>query len=268
MIPRIPLRPGQVAVLTSALVAALTGSACSTSRAESDVGAPDTTTSTASAVRPSRLYIVGVDVSGSLTPTRRQEGRDLVNSLVGQLTFGDRLTIVETYRSRSDSAGQWTDDAPMARNANAPSGNEKRRLAQFQQRARMMAEGFFEPDPARPVLSTDILALLQRASDYAHSARDRRTTLLLVSDMLNATHTLNMEKAGGIPDAGWVADAKSQGRLPDLKGVCVVVAGADVSSPRGIAAREFWRRYLTASGAEFDPARYRTLIADAADVGC
>jgi hypothetical protein len=132
----------------------------------------------------------------------------------------------------------------------------------------MMAGGFFEPGPSGAATSTDLLAMLQRTADYAHGARGRRTTLLLVSDMLNATPELNMERAGGIPDARWVAQRKSEGRLPDLSGVCVVVAGADVASKRGAAARDFWRAYFTAAGARFQTQRYRTMIADAGEVVC
>ena len=57
------------------------------------------------------------------------------------------------------------------------------------------------PTKTRPVLSTDILALLQRASDYAHSAHERRTTLLLVSDMLNARKPVPPQAADeSLPD--------------------------------------------------------------------
>lgn len=132
----------------------------------------------------------------------------------------------------------------------------------------MMAGGFFQPPPGQPVMTTDLLAMLQRAADYAHGAGGRRTTLLLVSDMLNATAELNMERAGGVPDPAWIAQRQADGRVPDLRGVCVVVAGADVSSARGVAVRDFWRAYFEAAGADFDADRYRTLIADPGAVGC
>lgn len=213
-----------------------------------------------------RRYIVGVDVSSSQTPTRREEARALVNDLVGRLSFGDELAIVETYRAGSDSAGQWVTRAPPARRPNAPNANDRKQLARFRERTRNLADGFFTPDPAHPVNTTDLLGMLQRVSDYAREGRP--TTLLIVSDMLNSTPELNMERGRGVPEARWIATRKAQNRLPGLGGVCVFVSGADVASERGVRVREFWGQYFEAAGASLAAANYRTLIADAATLRC
>lgn len=256
---RFPNRPARLRRLV--YIVALAG--CGGGAAEAiPAGGPPSAAATAA-----RRYIVGVDVSSSQSPTRREEARTLVNGLIDQLSYGDELTLVETYRARSDAAGQWTTNAPAARNPVAPTSNDKRHLAQFRERVRTTAGAFFAPDPAHPVSSTDLLAMLGRAGDYARGGT-RPTTLLVVSDMLNSTPELNMERPGGIPNARWIAARKAEGTLPDLRGVCVVVAGADVASKRGAQVREFWRQFFTAAGASFDVARYRTMIADAADVGC
>lgn len=256
-----------IAVLV--LAACLAATACTSSRADSSAsGQREAADDDVARSDGGTHYVIGVDVSASQTPTRRQEGQELVHGVVGRMNFGDRITVVETYRARSDSAGQWSDSAPRARGPRPATQHERTRLQMFRQRARMMAGSFLAVDPSRPAMTTDILATVQRAADYAHAADGRRTTLLLISDMLNATGELDMERAGGIPGAGWVAERKAQGRLPDLRGVCVVVAGADVSSRRGVAAREFWERYFRATGGDFDVVRYRTMIADARDVAC
>ena len=111
-----------------------------------------------------------------------------------------------------------------------------------------------------------MLTTLYRAADYAKAANGRRTTLLLLSDMLNATRELNMERAGGVPDSAWIAARVGEGRVPDLRGVCVVVVGADVRTGTGVAVRRFWEGYLRAAGAEV--AEYRNMVSDAGEVGC
>ena len=66
----------------------------------------------------------------------------------------------------------------------------------------------------------------------------RRTTLVLLSDMVHAAGELNMARAANIPDDRWITERKQQSRLPDLTGICVIVAGADVSSTHGAKLRK------------------------------
>lgn len=254
------------------LVAASTGLlvfACSTpnghSGPTSSSGAPAVTVT---AGVPT-LYIVGVDVSDSFqTETRIEEARHLVEGLIGRMNYGDAIAIVETFRSGTDSVGSWTDSIPPLRRPNSPSTNERHRLAQFKVRASTIAASFVHPP--RPATSTDILALVQRASDYAKAAQlhGQKTTLLVVSDMMNYTPELRMTGLSSIPDENWVAARKAKGLIPNLQGVCVSVSGADVSSVRGIAVRNFWQSYFNATGANFSPERYRTLMIDPDQVAC
>jgi hypothetical protein len=50
--------------------------------------------------------------------------------------------------------------------------------------------------------------------------------------------------------------------------VCVVVAGADVSSARGAAIRDFWEKYFEAAGTRIAADNYRNMISDPSEVGC
>jgi hypothetical protein len=48
----------------------------------------------------------------------------------------------------------------------------------------------------------------------------------------------------------------------------VVVAGADVSSARGAAIRDFWEKYFEAAGTRIMADNYRNMISDPSEVGC
>jgi len=218
---------------------------------------------------PAHQYVIGVDISGSRTPTQLQEAGRLINGMIGRMQNGDRLVLVETYRANNDAARQFDDSIPPARRPDKPTGSDRKKVAYFQNSARIIAQGFVDPKRSKTIMSTDLLMTLQRAADYARSGGGRSTTLLLLSDMLNSTPELNMERAGGIPDSAWIAKLQVQGRMPDLRGVCVFAVGGDVRTSRGAAARRFWKAYLAAAGATYsDERNYRNMVADAAEVGC
>ena len=181
---------------------------------------------------------------------------------------GDRLVLVETYQSGTDAARQWDDSIPAQRSVDRPTPGDLKKAARFRSSAALIAQTFFDTTRSKEIRSTDLLATLRRAADYARAGRGRPTTLLLLSDMLNATPDLNMERAGGIPDSVWIARRKAEGRLPDLHGVCVFAVGGDVGSRRGVQAHAFWRAYFEAAGATYSDANYRNMVADAGEVRC
>jgi hypothetical protein len=223
--------------------------------------APRSTVSTAT------QYVVGIDISGSRTGPQLKEEEDVVLGLINRMTYGDRIVLVETYRSGLDSAGQWQDSIPVSRFAK-PSGGDKRRLDRFRMVATQMAGTFFDPDQSRKIMSTDLFHTLTRAADYARAGNGRKTTVVLLSDMLQSTREVNMERAGGIPSTVWINAMKSQQRLPDLAGVCVFVAGADPTTNHGALVRVFWSQYFKATGANLPPENYRNMVADPGAIRC
>ena len=213
-------------------------------------------------------YIVGIDISGSRTATQMAEARALLAGLINQLENGDRLVLIETYQGGTDSARQWDDSIPMARKAGRPTAGERKKVERFRSSAAMIAATFFDSTRSKQIMTTDILTTIQRSADYASGGKGRKTTLLLLSDMLNATRELNMERAGGIPDSSWIATRKNEGRIPNLLGVCVVAVGGDVASAQGARARAFWRQYFDTAGATLTERSYRNMISDASEVSC
>ncbi len=246
--------PTRAAALAGAALLVLAASACR--EAEADPPAAGT------------QYIVGIDISGSRTPTQLREAQELLVGVVGRLENGDRLVLVETYQTGTDAARQWDGAIAPPRRAGRLTAGERKKAERFRSSAAMVARTFFDTTRSRQIRSTDLLATLRRASDYAKAGTGRPTTVLLLSDMLNATPELNMERAGGIPDSGWIARRRAEGRLPDLRDVCVFAVGGDVGSARGVEARAFWRAYFAAAGARYADDHYRNMVSDAAELRC
>lgn len=222
----------------------------------------------AATVAGANQYVVGIDISGSRTPSQLQEEQAVVEGLMGRMSFGDRIILVETYRTGVDSAGQWQDSIPARRFTGELRARERADLEEFRSTAPRVAATFFDAEKSKRVMSTDLFHTLWRAADYAKSANGRRTTLVLLSDMLQSTDEVNMERAGGVPSDSWIEQRKAEGRLPDLANVCVFVVGAEVASRQGAKVRGFWQRYFEAAGARFPGANYRNMVADVSEVHC
>jgi hypothetical protein len=217
---------------------------------------------------PGRSYIVGVDISGSRSKTDLEESKKLLDALIDRLQAGDRLTLIEVYQGGREPARQWSDSIRTPRNPGQLTGSDKRRVEDFKDIARMQTSILFDSARTKEIHATDIFGTLTRAADYAKASRNRGTTLLLLSDMINETPDVRMTSRQDIPDDAWIRHRAAAKRLPQLRGVCVVVAGADVSSARGAAIRDFWDKYFEAAGTHVSADNYRNMISDPAEVNC
>ncbi len=217
---------------------------------------------------PGHSYIVGVDISGSRTRTDLDESKKLLDGLIDRLQPGDHLTLIEVYQGRKEPAKQWTDSIRTPRKPGELTASERRRLEDFKDIARMQTSILFDSVRASEIQTTDIFGTLSRAADYAKASRNRGTTLLLLSDMINETPDVRMTSSQDIPSNTWIRHLATAKRIPQLRGVCVVVAGADVSSARGAAIRDFWNRYFEAAGTHVSPDNYRNMISDPSEVSC
>jgi hypothetical protein len=214
------------------------------------------------------FYIVGVDISGSRNRTELDESKKLLDGLIDRLQPGDHLTLIEVYQGGREPAKQWSDSIRSPRKAGELTASERRRLEDFKDIARMQTFILFDSARAKEIQSTDIFGTLSRAADYAKASRGRGATLLLLSDMMNETPDVRMTSREDIPGNAWIRHLKAAKRIPALNGVCVVVAGADVSSARGAAIRDFWDKYFEAAGTRVASDNYRNMISDPGEVGC
>ena len=213
-------------------------------------------------------YIVGIDISGSRTKAELDESKQLLDALIGRLEAGDHLTLIEVYQGGREPARQWSANIRAPRNPGKPTGSDKRRVEDFKNIARMQTSILFDSARAKEIQATDIFGTISRAADYAKASRNRGTTLLLLSDMINETADVRMVNTQDIPRDAWIQRLAAAKRIPQLNGVCVVVAGADVSSARGAAIREFWNDYFQAAGTRVEAENYRNMISDPSEVAC
>jgi hypothetical protein len=218
-------------------------------------------------VNQGHSYIVGIDISGSRNKTELDESKKLLDGLIDRLQPGDHLTLIEAYQGGRIPARQWSDSIRAPRNGK-PTASDKRRVDDFKTIARIQTSILFDSARAKGILSTDIFGTLSRAADYAKASRNRPTTLLLLSDMMNETPDVTMTDEQGIPGNTWIRQRVVANRVPRLQGVCVVVAGADVSTERGAAIRNFWNKYFEAAGTRVAPDNYRNMISDPGEVAC
>jgi hypothetical protein len=214
------------------------------------------------------FYVVGVDISGSRTRTELDESKKLLEGLIDRLQPGDHLTLIEVYQGGREPARQWSDSIRTPRKAGELTGSERRRLEDFRDIARMQTSILFDSLRTKEIHATDIFGTLTRAADYAKASKGRGATLLLLSDMVNETPDVRMTSLQEIPGRTWIRERVDARRIPQLRGVCVVVAGADVSSARGAASRDFSNKYIVAAGTSVSPDNYRNMISDPSEVAC
>ncbi len=214
-------------------------------------------------------FIVGIDLSASRSVEALRDSRRLLDDLVeSRLHNGDELVLLEMYGSSDTGDHQWIDSVPRARTPGVTSTADKRRLDDFKAVAHQVVGAMFDPNRARRIDNTDVFATISRAADYAKGAHDRRSTLILLSDMENSTDEMRMEKSGGIPTAEWIEVRRTANRLPDMRGVCVLVAGAASTTQREATIRDFWVRYLAAAGTTLAATNYRAFVPDATELRC
>jgi hypothetical protein len=211
-------------------------------------------------------FIVGIDISGSRTPMDLRESRTLLETLVAEkMSYGDKIVFVEMYGATEP---QQFRDSIRALHGATPTPREKRELEDFRARTLSILPMFFDSTRKQQVMATDVFGTLFRAADYSRAPGHDKTVLLLLSDMIQATGDVNMEKPEGIPGPEWVETLAGEQRLPDLSGTCVIVSGAEIKTARGAKLRKFWTGYFEKVGAKLRPDHYRGMIADASQISC
>jgi len=214
-------------------------------------------------------FIVGIDLSASRSVEALRDSRRLLDDLVeSRLHNGDELVLLEMYGSSDTGDHQWIDSVPRARTPGVLTPTDRRRLDDFKAVAHQIVGAMFDPNRVRRIDNTDVFATISRAADYAKAARDRRPTLILLSDMENSTGEMRMERSGGIPSPEWIEVRRTANRLPDMHGVCVLVAGAASKTQREAMIRDFWVRYLAAAGTTLAATNYRAFVPDAMELRC
>lgn len=244
-----------IGVVVSGLFLLAPLTACADSSAESR--------SAADADEVAEQTIVALDLSGSQTRGRLQESRMALDHVIGELSYGDRVVLIQVHQrqAQEDGARRWTETLPRPAAGQPANSLDAERAERIRDAARAVATEFFDAEAAGRIPTTDLFATLHIAAEYARAEPDRRTTLVFLSDMLQSAHGIEMDRAGGVHSAAWIEAQASDGVLPRLEGVCVVVIGADATSAHGIQVRDFWRAYMSAAGATLREENYRLITA-------
>src|SRR5687767_13527208 len=213
-----------------------------------------------------RQLILAADISPSQPQEVLREHAALASALVSRLSFGDRLVVLQVRDKGLSAADRGRSlTAPQPKNAKKILASDRRQLSAFHKTAVQMTKEVIDPRKSAVLTNTDLLATLQIAGQYFQDRGVRKPVLVIMSDMLQTVGDFNFERAAP-PDNEWVQKQKEGGLIPDLRGACVVIVGADVTTPRALQIRRFWEEYLRAANARVE--QYRLIAADASALGC
>ena len=205
-----------------------------------------------------RQYIILLDLSMSRSNEVRNEGVDFLNRLSTELHFGDRVTVLQVQQTGLiDHPKHWTDDMPVPVDSSYVTSRDKKQLAAEQESVRDAFKGLSQLPPGDKVQHTDLITTLNLSGEYAHDFSSQRTTVILLSDMLQSSNGIEMAHLKRMPPVDWVDAQKKLGLIPNLSGACVIVVGADATTQDGARVRDFWQAYFATSGANLSLANYR-----------
>jgi hypothetical protein len=212
-----------------------------------------------------KQLILAADISPSQPQQVLLGHAELASALVTRLSFGDRLVVLQVRDKGVTAADKGRSlTAPVAKNTRKVLGSDRRQLTAFHKTAVQMTKEVIDPDKSKALQNTDLMATLQIAGQYVQDT-GRRPVIVIMSDMLQTVGKFNFEKEAP-PGKDWIAAQRNAGLIPDLRGACVIVVGADVTTPRALQIRDFWQAYFRAANARVE--QYRLIAADASALGC
>lgn len=219
--------------------------------------------------RQAKQTIVAVDLSGSQTPQTLKESREFLGKIIDNLDYGDQIVLLEMNRTGvRGNLKRFSDSIPALRDPTFASSLDKRRKKGVVDAMLSLLPLIFDSTLVGKIPTTDIVSTLHTASEYAQDANGRKTTVILLSDMLQSTKEIEMERLRRMPPVGWIAQQRANGTLPDLNGVCVAAVGAEATTREGATVKRFWTEYLKAAGADFRPSNYRLLTTQVSGIRC
>jgi hypothetical protein len=237
------VRLGSVGRIVTLAAAALAGACGGEGRAgqSAEPSAP---------ARPPAQIIFLYDRSTSITPAELLVYEKLTEQSLDHLDHGDRVAAMELLQqSLTEVPDRWDQRVPDREFDDRDVERDSVTRVRFLRDARDYLKKYTVPDGRDGYLGTDILSTLFDVAEEARAFPDHRTTVVMFSDMLQATADINMEGMFRMPPADWVQERDAEGRLPDLSGVCVVVAGARTDTADGQRVKAFWQEYFEATGA-------------------
>jgi hypothetical protein len=215
---------------------------------------------------PAQQLILAADISPSQDSEVLRGHADLASALVTRLSFGDRLVVLQVREKGASAADRGRSlTAPQPKNPRKILASDRRQLSAFHKTALRMTKEVIDPNKSAALTNTDLLATLQLAGQHVQDKGMRKPVLVIMSDMLQTVGSFNFEREAP-PGSDWIQRQKAEGLIPDLRGACVIVVGADVTTPHALQIKKFWEEYLRAANARVE--QYRMIAADPSALGC
>lgn len=206
---------------------------------------------------PKELVIFVYDRSWSIPDHTLQMAQQLTTQRLQELDHGDRIATLQVLqRSLAEPPKRWSQPVPEREYENAAVRADSVSRQRFLDEVGIYLQEYSTPEDREGIQGTDILSSLHDVAAELDPYRDRRATLYLFSDMLQSTPEIEMEGLRNMPADDWVSRMKADGRLPDLRGLCVVVVGARVDTEAGQRVKAFWSEYFEATGATLLDSNY------------
>ena len=203
------------------------------------------------------LLIFVYDRSSSVQNHELEHAARLTRDRLGRLGHEDRIVAIELLElSLDEEPRRWSQQVPAREFTDRHVPRDSVTLARFVQDARDYIVRFSDPEGRDDIDGTDILATLHLVGAELQAYPDRPATLVLYSDMLQANREMNMEGLVHMPPDGWIQRRHAEGRLPDLGGLCVFVAGARGDTLSSRIVKDFWLEYFAATGAHLEGRNY------------
>jgi len=203
---------------------------------------------------PPKIVLVFMDISGSVRDFTVY--RDSWAKILNGLTDGDRIVLA---RINAETLTQFRPVLDRELPGFHPlTDNKLRHEKQRKQIQQELAQALDQALAAPRSSKTDILHTLTLAEKIFHDEK-RRRILVLVSDMLEDSEEYNFERLQLTDDftRRVIAEQKKKGRLPDLDGAKVYVAGASAKSAnKALDVQQFWLAYCKEASADLAPQNY------------
>jgi len=212
-------------------------------------GAGATAGGQAAAAHQPQLLVFVFDRSGSIPDYKLDLARQLTDRRIGQLTFGDRIAALEVLQlSLSEPPRRWSQPVPDAEFPGQNMQRDSLSRVRFLKDASDYLRAFSDTAGRKSIAGTDLLSTLHDVASEVRAWPDDQATIYLFSDMMQANRQVNME-SGPVPGPGWVKREAAAGKLPDLGGACVMVAGARTDTDLSQRVKAFWEAYFKATNA-------------------
>lgn len=203
------------------------------------------------------LLIFAFDRSNSILDHELEHALELTRERLRYLDHGDRFAAMDLLQlSLSEEPRRWAQQVPDRQFPDQEMPRDSITKSRFIRDATEYIATFAAPENRGSIQGTDILSTLHLVAAEMAGFPEHRPTLILFSDMLQATDAINMEGLLRMPPSGWVEREAARGTLPDLTGLCVVVVGVLTDDPGVQVVMKFWEEYFRVTGATLLPHNY------------